>query len=306
MDRSNRIRQTVAHVLERDHCLRLRDAPATVFGAARGSLTGLYKRADELHAQLEGTLFEDILAGFPAPQAEARFKTNRHLENDLTVNTAGLMAFGPYDYMWGAWASFNVTCYAIISGMFRDQFPKDVRSTLSDMSTFLRSGFAYVPLTRCVFVCKFPRVYADEQQRVHSDDGPAIQFDDGYKIFALRGLPVAEEIVKSPQTLDPKRIEEERNVELRRVLIEKYGIGRYLHDTGAGIMDKTECGTLYLKQQPGDEPIAIVQVRNSTAEPDGSYKDYFLRVPPNVRTVQEAIAWTFGMDSHEYKPDLET
>ena len=85
-----------------------------------------------------------------------------------------------------------------------------------------------------------------------------------------------------------------------------YGVTAYLRETGAGIVDKSSAGVLYRKQQPGDEPMAIVQVRNSTPEPDGSYRDYFLRVPPSMRTVREAIAWTFGMAADEYDPLEET
>ena len=47
-------------------------------------------------------------------------------------------------------------------------------------------------------------------------------------------------------------------------------------------------------------------VRYSTPEPDGSYKWYCLRVPPEVTTAREAIAWTFGVPEQEYEPDKET
>ena len=46
----------------------------------------------------------------------------------------------------------------------------------------------------------------------------------------------------------------------------------------------------------------MVEVRNSTPEPDGSRKTYFLRVPPTVRTAREAVAWTFGLGAVEYRP----
>jgi hypothetical protein len=56
----------------------------------------------------------------------------------------------------------------------------------------------------------------------------------------------------------------------------------------------------------GDEPLVMVKVRNSTPEPDGAYKDYFLRVPPTMRTAREAVAWTFGLEAEDYKPTQET
>ena len=46
----------------------------------------------------------------------------------------------------------------------------------------------------------------------------------------------------------------------------------------------------------------MVKVINSTAEADGTHKEYFLRVPPAITTAQEAVAWTFSMNSEEYQP----
>ena len=306
VDHAHRVKQIVNHLLERDEAITLRDSPSTVFGAARGPMTGVYKIAAQLHRQIEDTLFDELLRACPAPQADPRFRTSRNLEKDPVVNTAGIMGFGPFSTMWGSWASFSATCYAIVANMFRDQFDKNVRETLSDMSTFLRSGFAYTPLTRAVFICRAPQISVDDIQRLHCDDGPALSFPDGFEIFSLRGVPIDPAIILHPESLTTARIDQERNVELRRVLIDRYGIANYLRDTEAGIMDKTEAGTLYLKQQPGDEAIAIVQVRNSTPEPDGTFKEYFLRVPPSMRTVKEAIAWTFGMSAEDYEPEKET
>ena len=51
----------------------------------------------------------------------------------------------------------------------------------------------------------------------------------------------------------------------------------------------------------------MLEVENSTPEPDGSYKRYFLRVPPEVRTPREAVAWTFGFDAEgDYAPASES
>jgi hypothetical protein len=72
------------------------------------------------------------------------------------------------------------------------------------------------------------------------------------------------------------------------------------------VVHKDEFGTLYCLPQRGWEAVAIVKVVNTTPEPDGTFKDYFLRVPPWVRTAREAVAWTFGMESAGYRPGVET
>lgn len=306
IDRSQHIKKAVGQVLMREQSLSLRDSPTTIFGSSRGSMTALYRRAQTLHEQIAGTKFEYDLESCQAPQADARFRKPRNLNPDVVMNTASLFAFGPYDTLWGAWMSYSATCYAVIADMLRDQFTKEVRQSLSDFSLLMRCGFAFTPLTRSIFICRLPVVKLDEMDRLHCDDGPALQFPDSYSIYAWRGIPVPREIIEDPQTLTSTRIDEERNIELRRTLIDKFGIARYLQETSAFIRDESELGTLYLKQLPGDEPIALVRVRNSTAEADGTFKEYFLRVPPSIKSVREAIAWTFQLSSEQYSPDLET
>lgn len=52
--------------------------------------------------------------------------------------------------------------------------------------------------------------------------------------------------------------------------------------------------------------LRLLEVTNSTAEPDGSFKKYYLRVPPRVLTALEAVAWTFDMRADEYDPVIES
>jgi len=52
---------------------------------------------------------------------------------------------------------------------------------------------------------------------------------------------------------------------------------------------------------PSADEIAVVEVVNGTAEPDGSHRRYFLSVPPECRTACEAVAWTYGMTAEQYR-----
>ncbi len=101
-------------------------------------------------------------------------------------------------------------------------------------------------------------------------------------------------------------IETEQNVEIRRVMLGQYGQSRYLLDSGARPIHADKYGTLYRKEMVNDEPIVMVKVINSTPEPDGSQKDYFLRVPSDMQTAHEAVAWTFNVTKGEYRPEVET
>jgi hypothetical protein len=86
-----------------------------------------------------------------------------------------------------------------------------------------------------------------------------------------------------------------------------FGLERYFKEGKAKMLHQDRFGKLMQKELQGDEPITVVLVRNSTPEPDGTYKDYVLRVPPTMKTAQEAVAWTFGIeDPKEYNPEVET
>jgi len=113
-------------------------------------------------------------------------------------------------------------------------------------------------------------------------------------------------VVDNPERITVADIEAETNAEVRRVKIERIGQGRYLLDSGAREVHRDDYGTLYRKEVPGDEPLVMVKVLNATPEPDGSFKDYFLRVPSTMRTAREAVAWTFGKNPDNYEPGQET
>jgi YHS domain-containing protein len=54
------------------------------------------------------------------------------------------------------------------------------------------------------------------------------------------------------------------------------------------------------------DPVCVLKVINSTPEPDGSYKEYYLTVPPDMTSAKQAVAWTFRMTPEEYSPSQET
>ena len=158
-----------------------------------------------------------------------------------------------------------------------------------------------------VIVSERPTTVAmDERGRIHSHTGPAVAFADGWKVYASHGVRLPEYIIERPSEITVKKIEKEANVEIRRVMVEQYGAAKFLTDSGAKKIHEDDYGVLYRKEMPGDEPMVFVDVVNSTAEPDGSFRKYMLRVPPDTKTARAAVAWTFGKTEAEYEPAMET
>lgn len=152
----------------------------------------------------------------------------------------------------------------------------------------------------CFMVERPAVIELDDRRRLHG----RLEYPDGYRLFALHGVRVSEAVASG--NFSAAEIDATNNAEVRRVMIDMYGIAKYLQETDTEVLDRDECGVLYRRVQLGDEPIVMVKVRNATAEPDGSFRNYFLRVPPQMQTAREAVAWTFGMNAKDYKPARET
>jgi hypothetical protein len=167
-------------------------------------------------------------------------------------------------------------------------------------------GFRFVHARFCM-VSDFPEeLRVDAHNRLHCTDGPALRWRDGWEFYRLHGLRVPREVVMEPHMMTAPRIDGEKNVEVRRVMIEQFGAERYMRESGAVLLHQDHRGKLWRKDRAGDTPHVMVEVRNSTPESDGSVKNYWLRVPPECRTASEAVAWTFGLSAKGYSPKVET
>lgn len=168
-------------------------------------------------------------------------------------------------------------------------------------------GFGGNRLSLDMVKSMYATVRVDEMGRLHSvDRKPAVEFQDGRVEYHWHGIRVDDEVIKNPQSITVSRIDAEGNSEIKRILIELYGQQRYFSDCGAVLLKRDGVGELYQKQRRGDRPIRFVKVKNSTLEPDGTRKDYFLRVPPETKTPREGIAWTFNVHPKHYQPEVET
>ncbi|GAA2205920.1 hypothetical protein GCM10009850_013780 [Nonomuraea monospora] len=163
------------------------------------------------------------------------------------------------------------------------------------------------PYERLAIITERPvELHLDDLGRLHRADGPALSYADGFALHAWHGMPVPPDFGATMTGLTPERIREEANAELRRAMLEHFGMERYLAESGAKPMQSDETGVLWRIELPGDEPLAMVEVVNSTPEPDGTSRTYFLRVPPWVQRAREGVAWTFGLAEQDYRPQRET
>ncbi|MEU1201559.1 DUF6745 domain-containing protein [Streptomyces sp. NPDC005813] len=178
---------------------------------------------------------------------------------------------------------------------------------LDALAAICRSAGWWWPFARVAVLSERPvALHRDEAGRLDHGDGPALAYPDGFALHAWRGMPVPADFLAELPTLTPERIRSEENAELRRVMLEYYGYDRYLADSGARPVHQDETGTLWRIDLVDDEPVVMVEVLNSTPEPDGTRRTYWLRVPPSTRTAKAGVAWTFGLHAEVYAPVRET
>ncbi|MGI8660090.1 MAG: DUF6745 domain-containing protein [Thermoleophilaceae bacterium] len=155
-------------------------------------------------------------------------------------------------------------------------------------------------------------LHRDREGHLHGDSGSALLYPDGFGIWAWHGVRVPRDVIE--RRLEPRRIAREPNVEIRRVMIERYGLERYLRAVDATKLDEVHeppfpgllDARLWRADMAGDEPLCVVELVNSTPKQDGSARSYMLRVPPDVETAHQAVAWTFAMAERDYHPVVES
>lgn len=168
--------------------------------------------------------------------------------------------------------------------------------------------------------------FTNEEGNLHRDNGPAlitptriIHYVNGRKHgvdadkfgsinYYYENIRIPPHFFTKPETLTIEEVLAHTNAEVRYVGMKIIGMDKVLSHEGTQIIHEDKKKEMILFQFNGglSEPISYLKVVNSTQELDGTYKNYYLCVPPNMRTCKEAVAWTFKLDEKEYNPTQET
>ena len=176
---------------------------------------------------------------------------------------------------------------------------------LVGLAELARSGGWCWPTRNAVVLCDRPtRLECDDDGKLHCESGPALVYRDGWSVYAWHGVGVSDWVIEQPDLVRLPMISEHSGFE-QQVLLERYGCERFIRDLGSEV-HSDDWGKLWRASLLLDEPLVMVQVLNASPEPDGRFKDYFLRVPPSVRSAREAVAWTFGASARSYEPEVQT
>ena len=147
-----------------------------------------------------------------------------------------------------------------------------------------------------VFQHRPSEIHFDENQELHNDSGPAIVYRDGFKVWSINGKRVTEQIVMRPETLTIEQISSEQDLDMRSIMIDRFGWPRYLKETESecidfreNLIENTKEG-LY-KSENGNRMVVSC--------PTG--RVFSLGVPSNIATCEDAQVWLGNDTQSEVK-----
>jgi hypothetical protein len=167
----------------------------------------------------------------------------------------------------------------------------------------LSAGTWCLPYQRACLMSERPaKLGCDDLGFLHDESGPALVYPGNLAVYFFSGIAVPAMAVTIPtddiQSTMIYRAAREGKAELERVLSLRVTHQRCFKPYEYTITDSY--GRLHCRTRPHMPDVKILHVTNSTAEPDGSFKEYRLRVPPEMLSPLQAVAWTFNMRPEEY------
>jgi len=191
------------------------------------------------------------------------------------------------------------------------QFLHDVRlwqeasQPLLGLWTIARHASWIVPHENICWLSEHPDlIRTDARGRLHSADGPAVRYPDGWCVYAWKGVEIPAWLIEQAQQISPSSIAATFDPALRNCMIEIMTPERFVKRAALVPVSEDETGILWRKfwsfRGVTIGSWTAVEVQNGTPEADGSRKRYFLRVPSNVRSAREGVAWTYGLTAEQY------
>ena len=174
------------------------------------------------------------------------------------------------------------------------------------IQAFLSGAWLVFWTENTLFWCARPETIhfvSEKDKTVHCETGPALPTDI-CDIYFFQGWPVKKHVVMNPSLIKIEEITKEQNKERQRILIDRFGVDKYLAEIGAKPKHVDSFGELYDFTSHDGIKTCIVKVKDATIK-NGNQRTYYLQTP-ETETAHEAVAATFGMKPSEYLPDIET
>ncbi len=199
--------------------------------------------------------------------------------------------------LWASWYSW-VTFLRDICG-WKD---KSLDAFAFDEMLALSCGWTWWHDDVCAISDRPKVLHRNAAGQLHSEIEEAIRYRDGWGFYCLNGVVVPDWLVKTPkQDIDPKRVSEIENVEVRREFVRKIGIERCIEALGWKPLDVVGDYTLGEVSVVGS-PRRYLKMLNPSV-----HVWHLEAVHPDCQSVQEALNWrAYGDKSKNWNPIILT
>jgi hypothetical protein len=214
---------------------------------------------------------------------------------------------------WSGWVSF-ISFFRHVAGLALDY------SKWRHYETAAKAGPRLMHAKFCIVSERPIKLTVDDQNRPHCDDGPFCEWGDGTKLYSVHGVRVPGYVVERPESITVAQIDSETNAEVKRIMIDRYGLSRYVRDSKFEVLDEDLDPLGQPRRLLQNGRLTIVELTNSTEDGDGSRRKYHVACHPELRplhadgtlgapqrlTALAAVASTYGLRAEEYVLEQET
>lgn len=207
---------------------------------------------------------------------------------------------------FGIFSSFNIAKVSLHDfwASLGVQYRGSMREKQAMFKELCEAGFWFWPGSRVCVCCERPAaIRLDNEGRLHNENGASLAFRDGFEVFSFHDVVLPEYVVMRPKEITVEKIEAEKNAEVRRIMTERFGYGRYLSETGAKVLDMDVIAVNTLDEAFGSMPRALMEDKQGQrwlVGTDGSTKRvYYMRAPSEANTCAEAHSALAGFDENQ-------
>ena len=149
----------------------------------------------------------------------------------------------------------------------------------------------------CIILAARPQLSLNEEGNLHSATGPAVSWADGTRLWFNDGHYLnecGERIVMASSTLSTAHILEISNEETRRVAIDRFGWDRFIAEANCPVIDRRTNdidNTIEMLVGAPDADEGRSRQNKMVLFCRSTGRRYFLGVPRNVSTCEEAQKW---------------
>jgi hypothetical protein len=207
----------------------------------------------------------------------------------------GDSAFGQHEAGWLSFYRF----FRVVCGL-RVETDK-----LKGINTVAENAGWWLPHANICWISERHNILSrNDGGRLHKDEAPALQYPDGFSIYALNGVRMKAEYVLPPaEKLDPALVLKETNVDVRRELLRKIGIERYMAVTKHKVLDtQGDYELLSIDLTPEIKDARYLKMKNPSI---GVW--HVEGVHPTCKTVQHCLNWrAHGDMEKDWTPEILT